>query len=616
MNIAVLLESRFGEVELGMYLGGPHGFQNVEVDEYRPAKHRLGLALFDHFGINPGWKNLPDCPRCQSPMRADIDRSRLLVIMSSTKNKYYKYTQENLNNALDAIKSGLPCATAAKKYNVPRTTLIGKIKGIYPENCRSGVSTILNPEEEELLEKWIINMGKLGFPVTKSQLTDSVALLVKNLKRPNNFADGRPGRHWFEGFLRRHPQITERVTQNLSTSRGAVTKPKIEKWFEEIDDFFKSSKINIVDPRRIFNTDESALFLSPKGNKVLVKKGSKTVYDRSGDDKECLTVLITVLKTTLDAITDLESIFKNSFRVCGLLPFNCSNVDYGKLLPSSELMDSTENKLTENADIVNHLKFFEKFIDPTVLGEFYDLRGGAWTGNEENRNLYYTWLKIFKGSGSHFETGVEKPSSLVIEFEDGFVLETGWENFLVSGSEIAAEDERSPLNDITAKNNNDYSSHENHMLEKENDQTNIEKYMPEMDKDQIHIENHVTPEKPLEQLSTVTEDSNILLHHITPEKKNTKDSDKICSQQNIENRISTVLPGVIVPSPFKNSMFWPNPSTSKKIKRKMNVKVPSVGTSDAWREYHLKKEEAKAKAETAKNENKRKREETKKNKRM
>ncbi|KAI4459548.1 transferrin [Holotrichia oblita] len=215
---------------------------------------------------------------------------------------------------------------------------------------------------------------------------------------------------------------------------------------------------------------------------------------------------------------------------------------------------------------------------------------------------------------------------------NGFVLETGWENFLVSGSEIAAEDERSPLNDITAKNNNDYSSHENHMLEKENDQTNIdegaplkhitveenksylgqEKYMPEMDKDQIHIENHVTPEKPLEQLSTVTEDSNILLHHITPEKKNTKDSDKICSQQNIENRISTVLPGVIVPSPFKNSMFWPNPSTSKKIKRKMNVKVPSVGTSDAWREYHLKKEEAKAKAETAKNENKRKREETKK----
>ncbi|KAI4456835.1 unkempt family member [Holotrichia oblita] len=184
------------------------------------------------------------------------------LIMSSTKNKYYKYTQENLNNALDAIKSGLPCATAAKKYNVPRTTLIGKIKGIYPENCRSGVSTILNPEEEELLEKWIINMGKLGFPVTKSQLTDSVALLVKNLKRPNNFADGRPGRHWFEGFLRRHPQITERVTQNLSTSRGAVTKPKIEKWFEEIDDFFKSSKINIVDPRRIFNTDESALFLS------------------------------------------------------------------------------------------------------------------------------------------------------------------------------------------------------------------------------------------------------------------------------------------------------------------------------------------------------------------
>lgn len=46
------------------------------------------------------------------------------------------------------------------------------------------------------------------------------------------------------------------------------------------------------DPNRIFNLDESAFFLCPKGSQVLAKKGSKCVYNKTGnDDKECLTVL-------------------------------------------------------------------------------------------------------------------------------------------------------------------------------------------------------------------------------------------------------------------------------------------------------------------------------------
>lgn len=35
------------------------------------------------------------------------------------------------------------------------------------------------------------------------------------------------------------------------------------------------------------------MFLSPKGNRVLTKRGTKTVYDRAGDEKESLTVLVT-----------------------------------------------------------------------------------------------------------------------------------------------------------------------------------------------------------------------------------------------------------------------------------------------------------------------------------
>jgi hypothetical protein len=207
--------------------------------------------------------------------------------------KNCKYSQEDLTRALNAIKNGTPCATASKLYKIPRTTLIGKIKGIYPEECRSGAPSVLTANEENILSEWIINMGRMGFPVSKDQLLDSVSLLVKNLGRSNHFTNGRPGRHWYELFSKRHPNISERIAQNLCASRAAVTKSKIQNWHKEVEDYFISSGINITDPKRIFNTDESAFFLSPKGRKVLAKKGSKSLHDRSGDDKECLTVVIT-----------------------------------------------------------------------------------------------------------------------------------------------------------------------------------------------------------------------------------------------------------------------------------------------------------------------------------
>lgn len=211
-----------------------------------------------------------------------------------TPKKYGKYSKENLKAALNAIKSGTPTAAAASTFGVPRTTLIGKIRGKFPEECKSGVSSVLTKEEEKILTDWIINMAKMGFPVTKDQLLDSVSLLVKSLNKKHTFTNGRPGRHWYEGFLKRNTELSKRMAQNLTATRALVTENSIRGWFNEIEQYFLQSGTNITDPRRVFNGDESAFFLCPKGNSVLAKKGSKTVYNRVGaDEKDCLTVMIT-----------------------------------------------------------------------------------------------------------------------------------------------------------------------------------------------------------------------------------------------------------------------------------------------------------------------------------
>lgn len=49
----------------------------------------------------------------------------------------------------------------------------------------------------------------------------------------------------------------------------------------------------LEEPDRIFNTDESAFYISPKPGKVLARRGDKHVYSSSGDENDNLTVLIT-----------------------------------------------------------------------------------------------------------------------------------------------------------------------------------------------------------------------------------------------------------------------------------------------------------------------------------
>lgn len=106
---------------------------------------------------------------------------------------------------------------------------------------------------------------------------------------------------------------------------------------------------------------------------------------------------------------------------------------------------------------------------------------------------------------------------------------------------------------------------------------------------------------------------------ITPKKnqekenqfKNEKDKENTINGQKGNDSFTNILPVVSIPTPFKESLFWPEPTASKKFQARRQIKLPSVGTSDAWREYYIKKEERQKKLEEEKETRKRKREENK-----
>ncbi|XP_071645164.1 uncharacterized protein [Temnothorax longispinosus] len=210
------------------------------------------------------------------------------------KRTLFNYREEDVGKALKAIRDGMPIATASKTYKVPRTTLRNKLSGRAPETSgRVGREAVLGHNIEERLAQWLLETSRMGFPINKDSLLYSVKKLLEKEEHPNPFKDNLPGRKWFEGFLRRHPRVTQKKAEHLCKARAVLTERRIRLWFADIQEQL-GDKIEILqDPRRVFNMDETAVYLSPQGGIVLAEKG-KSVYDVATNDKENVTTLFTV----------------------------------------------------------------------------------------------------------------------------------------------------------------------------------------------------------------------------------------------------------------------------------------------------------------------------------
>lgn len=215
--------------------------------------------------------------------------------MPPIKGQMFRYSEADMEAAIQECRRGVPTSTAAKKFGVPRVTLLNKVKGKTPMKRKMGRTCYISDDTEALLVKWAKAMVKQGFPIGKENLQDSVKKIVDDLNLETPFKDGRPGKRWYSSFLKRHPELIPRQPQNLTSSRASVTTSQLKNWFKEVSTYLEENNYTniLVEPHRIFNMDETAFFLNPKGNKVLAAKGEKSVYQQvNSDEKECFTVLL------------------------------------------------------------------------------------------------------------------------------------------------------------------------------------------------------------------------------------------------------------------------------------------------------------------------------------
>ena len=122
------------------------------------------------------------------------------------------------------------------------------------------------------------------FPFVKRVLVSSVKKLVESENIKTMFTNKTLSRKWFE----------KKKAEYLSKTRAAVTEEFVRNWFHEVRNLLKDVLQVFDDPRRIFNMDETATFMAPKGGLVRAEKGKNTYDVSTSSDKENITTLFTV----------------------------------------------------------------------------------------------------------------------------------------------------------------------------------------------------------------------------------------------------------------------------------------------------------------------------------
>ena len=162
---------------------------------------------------------------------------------------------------------------ASKLYNVPFETLRRRVNGSVIAGCKPGPATVLTEEEEERLASYLIQMGQMGFGLSRETVICLAFKITDTTQRKHPFRDQKAGRAWFDGFCRRHPNLSIRSPLPLSYCRARRAN------MDTINDFFGKlgaiyGRLNLTcKPMQIYNCDETGVSVVHKPGKVVAEMG-------------------------------------------------------------------------------------------------------------------------------------------------------------------------------------------------------------------------------------------------------------------------------------------------------------------------------------------------------
>lgn len=207
----------------------------------------------------------------------------------------HKWKPEDLKEALKLVRNKkMSQKKASETFQIPRTTLRRYVRENWDDRRSLGRNPFLTKDQEEELGRRLLRLAEVGFPLTPAAVCRSVySFCTENkIRNPFNNFKRAAGRAWLKAFLKRHPEIRRRKSQNLNEARARkLNKEVVHDYFAKLKTILEANNL-MHRPERIFNLDEKGIRLCQhKSPSVLTKKGAKRVYNRNQEHGENVTIV-------------------------------------------------------------------------------------------------------------------------------------------------------------------------------------------------------------------------------------------------------------------------------------------------------------------------------------
>lgn len=266
------------------------------------------------------------------------------------------------------------------------------------------------------------------------------------------------------------------------------------------------------------------------------------------------------MKVALEKL-DIVKILQNGFRTCGLFPLNVEAINFKKI--PKKRQTCAEESLIENKKSES-LKLIEDVIGVDTMKEFKKVQElDEWNGNIEHKSLFLVWKKLLTLSKM-----VE--SSLTVQ-EEQHVLETININFDEDTIIYDLEDEN-----ITAP------IVDSNMFEDKN-----------KEEDNFQI-------SPIQIITISNDRSNSNTIQCSTNEDISLFEENQSSHQPLKDITHSMQVNTSTPFSFKKYSFWPGKDITTSSSGKHKEQLPSIVTSNMWRNLMNEKEEKKRKLEEEK----------------
>ena len=198
--------------------------------------------------------------------------------------------------AISAIKTRkMSIRKAAKSHNVPKSTLERRINGKVQIDAPPTRPPVFTKEQESQIVDYVLEMENCGFGLTIRDICKLAYEFATKLdiKHPFNAEKQEAGYDWYQGFMRRHQQLSIRKPEGLSAARATMlNKNVVTAYFKLLSETIE--RLNIFSKgAQIYNVDETGMNTVHTPLKIIGQKGKKSIHCKtSGDRGENVTAVV------------------------------------------------------------------------------------------------------------------------------------------------------------------------------------------------------------------------------------------------------------------------------------------------------------------------------------